>query len=119
MSLKGLTKTTTQPHTTQQDNMGHQTDDRAKEAQAFIQAAAARTPNYIPTTPKTKSKVNYIRQTFSLTQEVSDQIDELLVECRVARANRSLIVKAAIRELAKLDGEELNKVVNDLKREMV
>lgn len=99
MSLKGLTKTEVQ-------------DNKAAEAQTFIQGANARIQGQTPT--QKESKATYIRQTFSLTQEVSDQIDELLVECRVARANRSLIVKAAIRELAKLDGEELNRVVREV-----
>ncbi len=92
MSLKGLTKTAVQ-------------DNKSAEAENFIQGAIARIQGQ--TLIQKESKATYIRQTFSLTQEVSDQIDELLVECRVARANRSLIVKAAIRELAKLDGKSL------------
>lgn len=58
-----------------------------------------------------ESKAKYIRQTFSLTQEVSDQIDELLVRSKVARANRSIIVKAAIQQLSLLSEEQLQLAV--------
>jgi predicted metal-dependent hydrolase len=58
-----------------------------------------------------ESKAKYIRQTFSLTQDVSDQIDELLVKSRVARANRSMIIKTAIQQLTLLSEEELNLAV--------
>ena len=64
-----------------------------------------------------ESKVKYIRQTFSLTQEVSDQIDELLVKSRVARANRSIIVKTAIQQLSFLSEEQLNLAVLATKNE--
>lgn len=58
-----------------------------------------------------ESKAKYIRQTFSLTQDISDQIDELLVRSRVARVNRSIIVKTAIQQLALLSEEQLNLAV--------
>ena len=58
-----------------------------------------------------KSKAKYIRQTFSLTQDVSDQIDEILVRSKVARANRSIIVKAAIQQLGLMSDEQLNLAV--------
>lgn len=58
-----------------------------------------------------QSKAKYIRQTFSLTQEVSDQIDELLVRCKVARANRSMIIKTAVQQLSFLSEEQLNLAV--------
>lgn len=64
------------------------------------------------------SKINYIRQTFSLTQDVSDKIDELLLKAQVTRANRSMIVKAAIQQLATLSPEQLNKAVTNIKNEM-
>ncbi|MCP5916393.1 hypothetical protein NL317_30695, partial [Klebsiella pneumoniae] len=64
-----------------------------------------------------ESKAKYIRQTFSLTQEVSDQIDELLVKSRVARANRSIIVKTAIQQLSFLSEEQLNLAVFATKNE--
>lgn len=53
----------------------------------------------------------YIRQTFSLTQEVSDKVDELLVKSKVARANRSIIIKTAIQQLGLLCDEALNQAV--------
>lgn len=57
------------------------------------------------------SKAKYIRQTFSLTQDVSDQVDELLLRSKVARANRSIVVKTAIQQLGLLSDEALNKAV--------
>lgn len=64
-----------------------------------------------------QSKAKYIRQTFSLTQDISEQIDELLVRSKSARANRSIIVKTAIQQLGLLSEEQLNlavlKTIND------
>lgn len=60
------------------------------------------------------SKAKYIRQTFSLTQDVSDQVDELLVNSKVARANRSIIVKTAIQQLGLLSDEALHKAVLEI-----
>lgn len=60
---------------------------------------------------KKESKAKYIRQTFSLTKDVSDQIDDLLLKSKVARANRSVVVKAAISQLALLSDEQLNLAV--------
>ncbi len=51
------------------------------------------------------------RYTFSLTEEVNQQIDQLLVNCRVAKANRSIILKAAIHQLENLTAEELQQAV--------
>jgi hypothetical protein len=48
---------------------------------------------------------------------VSDQIDELLVKSRVARANRSIIVKTAIQQLSFLSEEQLNLAVLATKNE--
>lgn len=64
-----------------------------------------------------ESKAKYVRQTFSLTQDVSDQIDELLVKSKVARANRSIIVKTAIQQLSFLSEEQLNLAVLTTKNE--
>ena len=53
----------------------------------------------------------FIRYTFSLTEEISKEIDDLLVESRVAKANRSIILKAALHQLQKLSPEELQRAV--------
>jgi Arc/MetJ-type ribon-helix-helix transcriptional regulator len=51
--------------------------------------------------------------TFSVTQEIDQDIDDLVLNCRVARANRSVILKAAIRHLKTMPAEELHKVVRE------
>ena len=73
----------------------------------FIQGATKRVKKIEP------SQQNYKRYTFSLTEDVNQQIDTLLVNCRVAKANRSIILKAAISQLHNLSAEELQKVVLD------
>ena len=73
----------------------------------FIQGATKRVKKIEP------SQQNYKRYTFSLTEDVNQQIDNLLVNCRVAKANRSIILKAAISQLQNLSAEELQKVVLD------
>ena len=73
----------------------------------FIQGATKRVKKIEP------SQQNYKRYTFSLTEDVNHQIDTLLVNCRVAKANRSIILKAAISQLQNLSAEELQKVVLD------
>ena len=70
----------------------------------FIQGATKRVKKIEP------SQQNYKRYTFSLTEDVNQQIDTLLVNCRVAKANRSIILKAAISQLQNLSAEELQKV---------
>ena len=73
----------------------------------FIQGATKRVKKIEP------PQQNYKRYTFSLTEDVNQQIDTLLVNCRVAKANRSIILKAAISQLQNLSAEELQKVVLD------
>lgn len=75
--------------------------------ESFIQGATKRVKKIEP------SQQNYKRYTFSLTEDVNQQIDTLLVNCRVAKANRSIILKAAISQLENLSAEELQKVVLD------
>lgn len=91
MALKGLKKSEQSSNQDQIDN--------------FIQGASKRIKKIEP------SQQNYKRYTFSLTEEVNQQIDQLLVNCRVAKANRSIILKAAIHQLEKLTTEELQQAV--------
>lgn len=91
MSLKGLKKSESDSNQDQIDN--------------FIQGASKRVKKIEP------SQQNYKRYTFSLTEDVNKEIDQLLVSCRVAKANRSIILKAAIHQLQKLSSEELQQVV--------
>ena len=91
MALKGLKKSEQSSNQDQIDN--------------FIQGASKRIKKIEP------SQQNYKRYTFSLTEEVNQQIDQLLVNCRVAKANRSMILEAAIHQLENLTAEELQQAV--------
>lgn len=57
------------------------------------------------------SEQKYKRYTFSLTEDVSNQIDELVLDSRVAKANRSIIIKAALNQLQKLSSEDIKEIV--------
>jgi len=95
MALKGLIKSAQELKSTEQ------------QIEDFISGSSKRVKSL-----ETSQQV-YRRFTFSLTDKVSKEIDDLLVECRVAKANRSMILKAAIHQLQKLSAEELQKVVLD------
>lgn len=98
MALKGLTKS------------AHEAKSPEKQIEDFIVGSTKRAKNL------EISQQVYRRFTFSLTEEVSKEIDHLLVESRVAKANRSLILKAAIHQLQKLSSEELHNIVlNEVK----
>lgn len=98
MSLKGLTKA------------AQESKDNEQKIEEFINGSSKRVKSL------ENSQQVYRRFTFSLTEEVSQEIDNLVVECRVAKANRSIILKAALHQLQKLSSEELQKAVqNELK----
>lgn len=98
MGLKGLTKST------------KEVASKEEQIEVFISGSTKRTKSLEMT------QQAYRRFTFSLTEEVSKEIDDLLVESQVAKANRSLILKAAIHQLQKLSPEDLHKVVlNEVK----
>lgn len=82
-------------------------DDDQARIDEFISGAKQRNLR------QSKRSLNYLRQTFSLTQQVSDDIDSLVVKCAVARANRSLIVKVALQQLSLLSAQELQQIVLD------
>lgn len=63
-------------------------------------------------TPHPVSNAKFKRYTFSLTDDVSVEIDNLKLRCRVAKANRSIILKAAVMQLKNLSDEELQKLIN-------
>ena len=92
MSLKGLKRTPVQ-------------EPQDKSIDDFISGATKRVSEL------KASEQKYKRYTFSLTEDVSNQIDDLVLDSRVAKANRSLIVKAALNQLQKLSNEELKEVV--------
>ena len=91
MALKGLKKA-------DQESKQQDIDD-------FISGASKR----VKTLEKSQQK--YRRFTFSLTEDVDKEIDDLLLNCRVARANRSIIIKAAIHNLKNLSESELQHFV--------
>ncbi len=93
MALKGLTKSAQESKSTDQ-----KIDD-------FINGSAKRVKSL------ELSQQVYRRFTFSLTEEVSQEIDDLLIDSRVAKANRSIILKAALHQLQKLSKEELQQAV--------
>ena len=93
MALKGLKKS--------------EQDSNQDQIESFIQGSSKRV-NEIKHTQQ-----NYKRYTFSLTEDVNQEIDQLLVSCRVAKANRSIILKAAIHQLQKLSEDELKKAVQN------
>lgn len=95
MALKGLKKT--------------DQDDKQQDIDNFISGASKRVKTLDKSQPK------YRRLTFSLTEDIDKEIDDLLLNCRVARANRSIIIKAAIRNLRNLSDKDLqNFVLNEL-----
>lgn len=71
----------------------------------FISGAAQRTKSLVCSGQK------YKRLTFSLTEEIDRQIDELIVKSQVARASRSAIIRAAIHQLGMLPEDELRAVM--------
>jgi len=96
MALKGLKKS--------------EQADKQQDIESFISGATKRVKTL------EKSQQTYRRLTFSLTEDVDQKIDDLLVECKVARANRSIIVKAAIHHLEQLSKDDLQKLIlNELK----
>ena len=53
----------------------------------------------------------FIRYTFSLTEEISELIDEMIVRSSNARVNRSTIIKIALQSLAEKSNEELREEI--------
>lgn len=93
MALKGLTKSAQEFKSTDQ------------KIEDFISGSTKRVKNL------ECSQQVYRRFTFSLTEEVSKEIDDLLIDSRVAKANRSVILKAALHQLQKLSKEDLQQAV--------
>lgn len=92
MALKGLKKE-------------DQTPKNEKAVNDFISGATKGVQLLTP------SNAKFQRYTFSLTEDVSEQINNLKVRCRVAKANRSIVLKAAISQLQKLSDEELQALI--------
>jgi hypothetical protein len=95
MALKGLKREEQSPQ-----------NERA--ANSFISGATRIVQDL---TPHPTSNAKFQRYTFSLTDDVSEQINDLKVRCRVAKANRSIILKAAINQLNKLSDAELQALI--------
>lgn len=58
------------------------------------------------------SQKKFVRCTFSLNQELSELIDELIVKSNNARVNRSSIVRIALESLAKQNVEDFKQLVD-------
>ncbi|MGK9156164.1 hypothetical protein [Acinetobacter radioresistens] len=55
----------------------------------------------------------FVRCTFSLNEEVSILIDELVVKGQNAKASRSCMVRIALEHFAMKDSEEIKRIVNE------
>lgn len=82
-----------------------QTPKNEKAVNDFISGATKKVQELTP------SNAKFQRYTFSLTEDVSEQINDLKVRCRVAKANRSIILKAAVSQLNNLSDEELQNLI--------
>lgn len=82
-----------------------QTSKNEKLVNDFISGASKNVQELTPSNSK------FQRYTFSLTEDVSEQINDLKVRCRVAKANRSIILKAAVSQLNTLSDEELQNLI--------
>ena len=58
------------------------------------------------------SQKKFVRCTFSLNEELSQLIDELIIRSNNARVNRSSIVRIALESLAEQTPDELQKLIN-------
>lgn len=82
-----------------------QTPKNEKAVNDFISGATKKVQELTP------SNAKFQRYTFSLTEDVSEQINDLKVRCRIAKANRSIILKAAVSQLNNLSDEELQNLI--------
>lgn len=73
-------------------------------AEAFIAAAPVSTA---PIKRRRKSKPNYVRTTFSLTEELNRKIDKISLTPRNFRVSRSDVVRAGVIALLSLERAEL------------
>ena len=87
--------------------------DVEKHAEDFIKGASRRSAN--TEHQKQIKQQTYQRYTFSLTKEVSDDIDQLTLIPRAFRVNRSQVVKAGIEILKSLPEARLVKVLKKVK----
>ncbi len=64
---------------------------------------------------KNTSNANFKRYTFSLTTEISDNIDSLTLRSKTQRISRSDIIKIGIISLNELNDKEFEKTITQLK----
>jgi hypothetical protein len=84
-----------------------QDEETERKAQTFIGGGK-------PASRPRKKRV-YERYTFSLTPEVSDEIDELTLGWGEFRVNRSEVVKAGVEALKRLSREQRAEVLRKVK----
>ena len=87
--------------------------DIEKEAESFIKGATQRITQH--TTTKNTRQKKFERYTFSLTPEVSSDIDALTLVPSEFRVNRSEVVKAGIELLKSFPDNELVKALRKVK----
>jgi hypothetical protein len=64
---------------------------------------------------KNISNAKFKRYTFSLTEEISEDIDSLTLRSKTRRISRSDIIKLGLNSLNKLSDKEFNETVTQLK----
>jgi hypothetical protein len=64
---------------------------------------------------KDSSNANFKRYTFSLTKEISENIDSLTLRSKTRRVSRSDIIKIGILSLNRLNNKEIDKYITQLK----
>jgi hypothetical protein len=80
--------------------------DKLVEKKSFISGADKRVKDL------EVSKKKFVRCTFSLNQELSELIDELITKSNNARVNRSSIVRIALESLAEQNLEDFKQLID-------
>ena len=84
-----------------------QLNNEDKLVESFIAGADKRVKDL-----EVKQK-KFVRCTFSLNEEVSTLIDELVVKGQNAKASRSCIVRIALEHFAMKDNDEIKRIVSE------
>lgn len=102
---KGLIKPTSPTHPADADSLAEQ----------FIQGAQERRDLTTPPAKRPRTR-QFIRCTFSLTQDISDAIERLSLLPRTFHANRSEVVKAAVELLESLPEDRIIDLLKQAKQ---
>lgn len=102
---KGLIKSTPPTHSADADQLAEQ----------FIQGAQQRRDLTPPPEKRPRTR-QFIRCTFSLTQDISDAIERLSLLPRTFHSNRSEVIKAAVELLETLPEERIIALLKQAKQ---